>query len=97
MPKEDIAMTNEELLDRIYDDTPDEPPLYQVICSDYIGEICDGAIKPGGLMPTAKRIAEDYGVSVSTARRSLRLLAQLGWARSHSRSAYIAVKPGWRG
>ena len=87
------AMTNEELLDLIYDDTPDEPPLYQAICSDYIGEICKGAIKPGQLMPTLKRVAEQYGVSESTARKGMRLMAHLGWAKSYPGYPYVATRP----
>jgi DNA-binding GntR family transcriptional regulator len=86
-------MTNEELLDLIYDDTPDDPPLYQTICSDYIGEICDGRIKPGQPMPTLMRIAQDYGVSESTARKGMKLMARLGWARPYPNAPYTATRP----
>ena len=86
-------MASEELLDLIYDDTPEEPPLYQAICSDYIGEICKGTIKPGQLLPSAKRIAEHYGVSESTVRKGLRLMAHLGWAKSYPGYPYVAIRP----
>jgi DNA-binding FadR family transcriptional regulator len=38
-------------------------------------------IKPGQLLPPARRIAEQHGVSPRTARRGLRLLSTLGWAK----------------
>jgi DNA-binding transcriptional regulator YhcF (GntR family) len=86
-------VTDTELLDLIYDDTPDEPPLYQAVCSFYIGQICEGIIKPGDLLPSSRRAAEKHGVSEATARKGLRLMMHLGWAKSYPGYPFVAAKP----
>jgi DNA-binding transcriptional regulator YhcF (GntR family) len=87
------AMTESNLWDLIYDDAPDEPPLYQTVCSYYIGQICDGAIKSGEPLPSAKSAAEHHGVGEKTARKGLKLMVQLGWAKAYSGRSLVATKP----
>jgi DNA-binding GntR family transcriptional regulator len=65
------------MTDDLLHDDPDYPPLYAEICTYYIDKIHSGCIKPGQLLPPARRIAEQHGVSPSTARRGLRLLSTL--------------------
>jgi DNA-binding transcriptional regulator YhcF (GntR family) len=86
-------MTESDLWGLIYDDTPDEPPLYQTVCSYYIGQICDGVIKPGQSLPPAKRVAEHHGVSEKTARKGLKLMVHLGWAKAYPGYPFVATKP----
>lgn len=72
---------------------PGDPPLYAKICSYYIGQIDTGRIKPGQLLPPADQVAEQHGVSSSTARRGLRLLSKLGWAKPIPGYPYMALMP----
>ena len=74
-------------------DEPDQPSRYETICTFYIGQIADGSIRPGELLPAAHRVAEQHGTSASTARRGLRLLADLGWATPVPGYPYIALLP----
>src|SRR2546430_13175293 len=74
-------------------DEPDQPSRYETICKFYIGQIADGSIRPGELLPTAHRLAEQHGTSASTARRGLRLLADLGWATPVPGCPYMALLP----
>jgi len=74
-------------------DAPDMPPLYAEICSYYIDQIFNGRIKPGQLLPPARKVAEQHGVSQSTARRGIRLLSALGWARAIPGYPYQALRP----
>ena len=71
----------------------DQASRYETICTFYIGQIADGSIRPGELLPTAHRVAERHGTSSSTARRGLRLLADLGWATPVPSCAYMALLP----
>lgn len=81
------------MTDELLHDDPDDPPLYAEICIYYIGQIHSGTIKPGQLLPPAWRIAERHGVSRSTARRGLRLLSTLGWAKPIPGYPYMALMP----
>ena len=75
------------------DDQPDDPPLYVEITQDLIARIHDGRIRHADPLPPAHRLAEDHGVSTATARRGLRLLATLGWARPIPGHPYQAIRP----
>lgn len=77
----------------IDDDRPDDPPLYVEITRDLIRRIFDGRIRHAAPLPPARRLAADHGVSTSTARRGLRLLATLGWARRVPGHPYQAIRP----
>jgi DNA-binding GntR family transcriptional regulator len=81
------------MTDDLLNDDPDQPPLYAEICSYYIGKIHSGSIKPGQLLPPARRVAEEHGVSTTTARRSMRLLSALGWAKPIPGYPYMALRP----
>jgi DNA-binding GntR family transcriptional regulator len=81
------------MTDDLLHDDPDYPPLYAEICTYYIDKIHSGCIKPGQLLPPARRIAEQHGVSPSTARRGLRLLSTLGWAKPVPGYPYMALMP----
>ena len=75
------------------DDRPDDPPLYVQITQDLMARIHDGQIRHAAPLPTAHRLAEDHGVSTATARRGLRLLASLGFARPVPGHPYQAIRP----
>jgi len=77
----------------IDDDRPDQPPLYVEVTQDLIARIHDGRIRHAAPLPPARKLAADHGVSTSTARRSLQLLAALGWARYVPGHPYQAVRP----
>jgi DNA-binding transcriptional regulator YhcF (GntR family) len=70
-------------------DDDDQPPLYAEICQFYFRQITEGAIRPGELLPAAHRVAEKHG----TARRGLRLLAEIGFAQPVPGHPYIALHP----
>ena len=74
-------------------DDDDQPPLYAEICQYYFRQITEGAIRPGELLPAAHHIAEKHGTSTATARRGLRLLAKIGFARAVPGHPYIALHP----
>jgi DNA-binding transcriptional regulator YhcF (GntR family) len=74
-------------------DDADQSPLYTEICRFYIGQIAEGAIQPGELLPPVRRVAEKHGTSTSTARRGLRLLAEIGWAKPVPGYPYMALCP----
>lgn len=78
--------------DLLHDD-PDLPPLYVEICMHYAEKIRSGFIKPGELLPPAWRVAQQHGVSRSTARRGLKLLSSRGWARPVPGYPYMALMP----
>jgi len=65
--------------------------------SALIARIHDGRIRHAALLPPARRLAADHGVSTSTARRGLRLLAALGWARHVPGHPYQAIRPAQPG
>ena len=74
-------------------DEPDQPSRYETICTFYIGQIADGSINPGEFLPAAHLVAEQHGISAATARRGLRLLADLGWATPILGHPYMALLP----
>jgi GntR family transcriptional regulator/MocR family aminotransferase len=81
------------MTDDLLHDDPDSPPMYAEICTYYIGQIHSGSIKPGQLLPPTRRVAEQHGVSRSTARRGLQLLSTLGWAKPIPGYPYMALMP----
>ena len=80
-------------MSELLNDDEDQPPLYAEICQFYIGQIVEGAIRPGELLPSAHRVAEKHGTSTATARRGLRLLAKIGFAQPVPGSSYMALHP----
>jgi hypothetical protein len=69
------------------------PPLYAEICIYYIDQIYTDTIKPGQLLPSAWRSAEQYGVSPRTARRGVQLLSTLGLGKADTGYPYMALLP----
>ncbi len=81
------------LVSELLHDDDDQSPLYVEICRFCIGQIAEGAIRPGEPLPPAHRVAEEHGTSTSTARRGLRLLAKIGFAAPVPGYAYMALHP----
>lgn len=48
--------------------------IYKRIANDYAEKIGSGVLSPGAKLPSTRRIAEDYGVSMGVAYRALSLL-----------------------
>jgi DNA-binding GntR family transcriptional regulator len=88
-------MTYEQLadLDSTSDQPDDPPPLYQEITMALMNRISGGQIKPYALLPSSATLGTEFGVSAATARRGLRLLARLGWARRAPGHPYQALLP----
>jgi GntR family transcriptional regulator len=57
---------------------PGEPPKYQEIADKLRRQIGDGTYPPGSLLPPERKIAEQEGVAVGTARRALAVLRDEG-------------------
>ena len=88
-------MTWEQLaeLDNVPDQPDDPPPLYEEITCMLIDRIAGGEIEPGTLLPSSSTLGTEFGVSAATARRGLRLLADVGFARRVPGSGYQALRP----
>ncbi|MGH3167755.1 MAG: winged helix-turn-helix domain-containing protein [Trebonia sp.] len=80
-------------LDDLLHDEPDPPPLYVEICQHYVNQIDTGRIKPDTPLPAIGDVAEEFGVSRSTAGKGLALLASTGWARHVPGHPYQALRP----
>ena len=88
-------MTWEQLaeLNNVPDEPDDPPPLYEEITCTLIDRIANGDIKPGALLPSSTTLGTEFGVSAATAKRGLRLLASVGFARRVPGSGYQALRP----
>jgi len=75
------------------DEPDDPPPLYEEITCTLIDRIAGGDIRPGMPLPSATTLGAEFGVSAATARRGLRLLASVGFARRVPGSGYLALRP----
>ncbi len=67
--------------------------LYQKIVNYIIENINDGIILPGEKLPSLRKIAEQFGVSLSTAVEAYRRLELYGYVSVKDRSGYQAVLP----
>jgi DNA-binding FadR family transcriptional regulator len=54
---------------------PGRPPAYQLLAEDLRGRITSGRLRPGERLPTEPELCVQSGVSRSTVREALRLLA----------------------
>ena len=54
-------------------------PKYFRISQEIIGRIRSGQLKPGMKVPSENEIIQKYGVSNTTARRSLQEIEAAGW------------------
>jgi len=61
-------------------------PPYRVVSAALRERVGNGEWLPGEQLPTVRQIADQYGVSVATARRALVILRD---------DALITVTPGW--
>lgn len=59
-----------------------EPPKYQEIADKLRRQIGDGTYPPGSMLPPERRIAEEEGVAVGTARRALAVLRDEGYTEA---------------
>jgi GntR family transcriptional regulator len=62
---------------------PDRPADYRRVVDDITAKIEGGSLKPGQRLPTYVQLAEQYGVSVSTAQAALRILRDRGLIEGH--------------
>jgi len=62
-----------------------EPP-YRAVSTVLRQRVEAGEWLPGEQLPTVRQIAEQYGVSIATARKALAVLAEAGLVRT---------EPGW--
>lgn len=56
----------------------DKRALFQRVVDDIVDQIRTGALHGGDALPTARKMAESYGVASMTAQRALRELQHLG-------------------
>lgn len=72
-----------DTLSQVSRDRPAEIPLYRCIEEDLLGQIQDGTLKPGGMIPTERELCEHYGVSRITVRRAIRELETRGYVQRY--------------
>lgn len=59
-------------------DADDKRALFQRVVDDIVDQIRTGKLKPGEVLPTARRMADLYQVASMTAQRALRELQTMG-------------------
>ncbi len=59
----------------------DSPPAYKKIFAEVEQRILSGALRPGDVMPSETKLAEEFGVNRSTIREGIRLLEQSGMVK----------------
>ena len=57
-------------------------PLYEQVLKELKGKIVSGVYKKGDLLPSEKELIEEYGVSRITVRKTLALLAEMGFVET---------------
>ncbi|HYW23039.1 MAG TPA: GntR family transcriptional regulator [Terriglobales bacterium] len=62
-------------------DTASGGPLYQQLRQQLFSRIRRGEFGPGDMLPSENQLCEEYGVSVTTARRALLELVKEGVVR----------------
>lgn len=71
------------------------PQLCYSLVAKIIQQIGGGALKPDALLPSLPNMAKQYGVSVSTVRRTVSILNSLGMTQSHQgKRARVRETPG---
>ncbi len=66
---------------------------YRAVYEELHRRIRERLLIPGELMPGEKRLAEEYQVSRTTARKALQLLSERGFISGRGRSALIRSHP----
>ncbi len=51
---------------------------YQRVYEEYKGQIIDGTLRPGDMLPPENRIAQEYSIDRSTARKGIKMLVDEG-------------------
>jgi DNA-binding GntR family transcriptional regulator len=70
---------------------PDRPADYRRVVDDITEKIKRADLTPGERLPTYAQLAEQYGVSVSTAQAALRILRDRGLIEGHQgKGTFIA-------
>jgi DNA-binding transcriptional regulator YhcF (GntR family) len=59
-------------------DADDKRALFQRVVDDVVDQIRTGTLQAGDALPTARKMADNYGVASMTAQRALRELQHLG-------------------
>jgi DNA-binding transcriptional MocR family regulator len=68
-----------------------DDPLYQAVADDLAGLIAAGQLPPRSRVPSVRRLAQQRGISVTTAVASLRLLEQRGLIEARPKSGYFVA------
>lgn len=67
--------------------------LYQQMYEHLAGRIESGELAPNTPLPSERRLAVEYGVSLGTARHATRLLRYRGFVRTiRSKGTYVAER-----
>ena len=62
-----------------FDPSTGEPGyLYMAVADHIAARIAAGELKPGGRLPAERDLAAEYGVSLATGRRAVRVLRERG-------------------
>jgi len=69
-----------------------EPPLYERVAADLAGLIAGGQLRPLERVPSVRRLAEQRGVSITTAVASLRSLEDRGLIEARPKSGYFVAR-----
>jgi DNA-binding transcriptional MocR family regulator len=71
---------------------PDSPePLYASVAADLGGLIATGQLQPHTRVPSVRRLAQQRGISITTAVASLRILEQQGLIEARPKSGYFVA------
>jgi GntR family transcriptional regulator/MocR family aminotransferase len=72
----------------------DGEPRYEQIANSVCQAIRRGQLKPGDRLPTLRRLASEWGVSLTTVTAAFKSLAEDGWTRGEvGRGTFVAERP----
>jgi DNA-binding transcriptional MocR family regulator len=66
-------------------------PLYASVAADLAGLIASGQLQPRTRVPSVRRLAQQRGISITTAVASLRVLEQQGLIEARPKSGYFVA------
>ena len=69
-----------------------DPRRYQRIAAELRERITSGELAPGDALPSTRTLAQEHGVSVETATKALRVLADEGLIRRWAGLPYIVIE-----
>ena len=74
--------------------TSERTPLYEKLLKELKGQIVSGAYQKGDLLPSEKELIETYGMSRITVRKTLSILAEMGFIEtSQGRGSVVLFSP----